>query len=192
MNGGAAPVRAGTRPRSVRIASGVLRWAGAAAAIAALFVLWPARFGGATTVVTVSGTSMQPTYHTGDVLIARRRSHYSVGDVVVYRVPVGQPGAGQLVVHRVISTPSDGTLVLKGDNRALPDDIHPGAADLVGAVTVDLGGLVGRLLRLGPSIVVGLACAVIVYRVVAGTEEPDDLDGLDAARASGPVVGGNA
>lgn len=164
------------RPRWWRVTTQALRCVGAIVAIAAVAVLWPARFGGATTIVTVSGTSMQPTFHTGDVLIARRRSHYEVGDVVVYRVPSGQPGAGQLVVHRVISSSAGGTLVLKGDNRALPDDFHPGAADAVGVVAVNLGGLVGRLLRLAPSIAVGLASGLIAYRLVLGPEEPDDVE----------------
>ncbi len=172
------------RTRWFPVAPRVLRCAGVVLALAAVAVLWPARFGGATTIVTVSGTSMQPTYQPGDLLIARRRSHYEVGDVVVYRVPSGQPGAGQLVVHRVISSSVDGALVLKGDNRALPDDIHPGASDAVGVVAVNLGGLVGRLLRLAPSIAVGLASAIMVYRLVAGTAEPDDLEGDCAPEAA--------
>lgn len=80
--------------------------------------LWPASLGGATTVLVVKGTSMEPTYHSGDVVIVRSEPHPAVGDVVV----VGVGGSSDTrVVHRVVERRDDGRLVTKGDNRSTED-----------------------------------------------------------------------
>src|SRR5437868_9645307 len=44
--------------------------------------LRPAQLGGPATFVVVQGVSMEPTYHTGDLVISHRQSSYAVGDVV--------------------------------------------------------------------------------------------------------------
>jgi len=47
---------------------------------------------------------MDPTIAPGSLVVAFREPTYSVGDVVVYAIPVGQPGAGRLVVHRIVES----------------------------------------------------------------------------------------
>ncbi|NTV39650.1 MAG: S26 family signal peptidase, partial [Demequinaceae bacterium] len=47
------------------------------------FYLWPTQLQGSTSMVIVSGRSMEPTYFSGDLVIARKMDP-TVGDVIVY------------------------------------------------------------------------------------------------------------
>jgi signal peptidase I len=106
-------------------------------AAAALLVAWfvllrPAMLGGPATYATVSGMSMEPLFDAGDLVIARAEDSYAIGDVVVFRVPAGEPGDGSLVIHRIVGGDSVGGFVMKGDNRTEPDPWRPTAADIAG------------------------------------------------------------
>jgi signal peptidase len=109
--------------------------------VAILFFLWPTRLGGATTFVVVRGSSMEPKYHSGDLLIAREQDQYDVGDIVIFRVPSGG-GQGALVVHRLTEVGDDGAIVTQGDNREHPDGFTLHLGDIVGEpiVNIPLGG----------------------------------------------------
>ena len=98
----------------------------------------------------------------GDMIYARRVHDANPGDIVIYRIPVGEPGAGQTVIHRVVSRRADGHYVLKGDAKRAADDAHPAASDLVARAAFNLGPLPTRfmassslLATLGVSISVG-------------------------------------
>lgn len=91
-------------------------------------------------VVTVTGPSMQPTYHDGDRVLVRRRPLSAIrpGDVVV----IARPDAAGWMIKRVVAIPGqappvdrvpslsaltqtrvpDGTLVLLGDNPSFSKD----------------------------------------------------------------------
>lgn len=116
-----------------RVLDGVLLVLGIAAFLAAAWFLFPQRWGGQFSQVVVSGHSMEPTYHSGDLVITRTADRYRVGDSLVYRVPKDQPGEGLLVVHRVIGHDGGGYL-LQGDNRTTPDQWRPRDRDVVGRV----------------------------------------------------------
>ncbi|WP_162802947.1 S26 family signal peptidase [Ornithinimicrobium avium] len=119
--------------------------------------LRPTQLGGPATYVVVSGDSMEPTLSDGDLVVLRHQDGYGVGDVVSYPVPAGGPGAGSLVIHRVVAGDGDG-LTTQGDNRDRPDDWRPTAADLRGTLWwhVPGGGLL--LLRLlQPPVIAALA-----------------------------------
>lgn len=97
-----------------------------------LVLLRPTVLGGTTGYIIVSGTSMEPTFHTGDLVITRRQSHYSRGDIVALRVPEGHPAAGATVIHRIVrGSPAKG-YVTQGDNREFTDSWHPKATDIIG------------------------------------------------------------
>src|SRR5579862_197548 len=99
-------------------------------------LLWfclPQSLGGRAGWVVVSGTSMLPHMHTGDLVLVERQSSYHVGEVVAYRVPKGQVGAGYEVIHRIVGGNARTGWTMQGDNRTLPDLWHPHNSDIVGA-----------------------------------------------------------
>src|SRR6266403_550049 len=49
--------------------------------------------------VLVSGHTMLPRYHTGDLLLVEHKSSYHVGEVIAYRVPKGDPMQGAQVLR---------------------------------------------------------------------------------------------
>jgi signal peptidase I len=114
------------------------------------FVLWPTSLGGSSLFVVVRGKSMEPTYHQGDLLYARTARDYEPGDIAVYRIPEGQPGAGALVVHRIKRVLANATYVFEGDNKTSPDDVTLRRRDLIAKPIADLGNLPTRALILLP------------------------------------------
>jgi signal peptidase len=139
-------------------------------------IMWPARFGGLSTVIIVSGNSMQPTYDTGDVVFAWRDSEPDLGEIIVFEVPEGEAGEGALVVHRLVGF--DGSvLVTQGDNNGSQDPWHPTQENVLGSARWRIP-LAGRLLySLGSPLVMaallGIATVVIVWprRGDAGAED---------------------
>lgn len=129
------------RTRAVRLISRL-----AAVAIAAVwFALFrPTTLGGPAAYVVVAGDSMLPGLRSGDLVVAQQRPSYGVGDVVVYRVPAGEPGAGASVIHRVAGGSLQDGLVTRGDNTGAPDMWHPGPADVLGAAWFSVPGF-GRI-----------------------------------------------
>src|SRR5260370_6367352 len=78
----------------LRLPIAIAKLAALGAVIAAC--LWfglPQSLGGRADWVMVSGTSMLPRFHTGDLVLVEHQSSYHVGDVIAYRVPNGQRGA---------------------------------------------------------------------------------------------------
>jgi len=103
-----------------------------AAVLGWIFLLRPQNLGGPAAYVLVSGESMEPTYETGDFVVAREADSYEIGDVIVYRVPEGNAGAGRLIVHRVIDGDLESGFTTQGDNRDTPDQWRPTEKDVVG------------------------------------------------------------
>ena len=91
---------------------------------------WPAKLGGATSIVVVSGVSMEPTYFTGDLVIARS-AEASVGDVIVY-APEGFGGAQ--IVHRIVGGNAADGWVMQGDNNDFKDPFTPKGDEVKGVV----------------------------------------------------------
>jgi signal peptidase I len=102
------------------------------AAVLWLVLLGPRQLGGPGTYVVVSGTSMLPSIHGGDLVVARSRGSYRIGEVVVYRIPAGELGAGRLVIHRIIGGSAARGYLLQGDNRAFHDPWRPRVNDIEG------------------------------------------------------------
>lgn len=120
------------------------------ALVAAMLVAWflllrpSGLLGGNATYVLVEGRSMEPRYRTGDLVIAAPATEYRIGDIVVFRVPRGQPGAGGLVIHRIVDRAGD-AFVVRGDANGWTDQWRPTAADILGRAE-GLVPAVGRLL----------------------------------------------
>lgn len=171
-----------TARRYLGVLGSVLIWI--IVAIDAWF-LWPTTLGGDTSLVIVSGSSMEPTYFDGDLVIARDIEP-SIGDVLVY-APEALGGAQ--VVHRIIGGDAESGWELQGDNNDFVDPYLPTADEVKGVVLVHYANL-GRLseLILNPLV---WACVLVISIALLlwysdDCEEEDDESDTDADRVSGP------
>src|SRR5437879_4922473 len=138
--------------------------------------LRPESLGGRAGYVLVSGQSMEPRYHTGDLVLVQRHAGYHVGQVIAYRVPKGDPMAGAQVIHRIVGGDAKRGFVVEGDNRTQPDVWRPKARDIVGAKTLRIPNAILVLQYLRSPIFLALlaACFVFVHarnRSAANEEE---------------------
>ena len=142
---------------------------GAAAAIVASQV-----FGGPLSYVIVSGHSMEPTLRSGDLGFVLRRSAYERGDVIAFRVPAGESGAGGLVIHRVTGGSGGAGYLTQGDNRDGTDPWRPRSDDVIGRLAFDVpkAGLAPGFLA--SPLGLGLAGALLAFLAVSGVGKPSD------------------
>lgn len=129
--------------------------------------LRPQALGGPTAVVVVSGTSMQPSLHTGDLVLVHRRRSYRVGDVIAYKVPEGEVGAGGVIIHRITGGDAATGFVVRGDNRTTVDQWRPRPADVMGVRWVDLPTSDRRLTWLRTPIGFGALAAAFSFVLIA-------------------------
>jgi signal peptidase I len=148
------------------------------------FYLWPIQLHGSTSMVIVSGHSMEPTYFTGDLVIARKMAP-SVGDVIVY-APDGF--GGSQIVHRIVGGNAVDGWVMKGDNNPNADPFTPKASEVRGVVLVHYANF-GRVtvLLLSPIVwaLVLLAAVVLLVWWSGDTCEDDPEDKDKDKRADG-------
>jgi signal peptidase len=126
-------------------------------------LVWPAQFGGITGLTVVDGHSMEPLYHTGDLVISVRQPAYAVGDVVSYQVPEGQPGAGGRVIHRIVAV-DNGVYSTLGDNNPDLDPWRFESGDVLGKAVFMIPsiGAIGTVLGSQAGLIAGLACGLLV------------------------------
>jgi len=111
------------------------------AVIAAWIAFAPPQLGGQTSYVIVSGNSMEPGMHRGDLAVIREQSRYGVGDVVTYRHPqIGR------VIHRVIGTEGS-RFVFQGDHNDFIDPYRPVQEEMVGKLWFHVPGVGAWLTR---------------------------------------------
>src|SRR5688500_18820854 len=112
--------------------------------LALLVVGWlalaPAQFGGQVSYVVISGNSMEPGMHTGDLAVVRRAAEYGTGEVVAYR----HPDVGT-IIHRIVDREGE-QLVLKGDHNTWLDSHRPEPSEVIGRLWLHLPA-VGTLLQ---------------------------------------------
>jgi signal peptidase I len=146
----------------------------------------PQRLGGRADWVMVSGTSMLPRFHTGDLVLVERQSSYHVGEVVAYRVPKGQVGAGYVVIHRIMGGNGQAGWKLQGDNRTAPDLWHPTDHDVIGSKLLRIpdAWVVLRLFHM--PLMLGLFAGFAAFFVLAfsGDGENDESVTVPAAPAA--------
>jgi signal peptidase len=137
--------------------------------------LRPQALGGPAGYVLVSGHSMLPTLHDGDLVVVRHERSYRTGEIVAYRVPKGNVGAGDQVIHRIVGGSALSGYVVKGDNRSAPDVWRPRLHDVVGRVWLRIPRAEGvlRVLR-SPLLLACLAGALVfVFVFTSGRRVPD-------------------
>lgn len=156
--------------------------------IAALVAFWPAHLGGSTRTVIVSGTSMEPTYSLGDMVVVRSNDTFGIGDVVVFAVPEGA-GRGMLVIHRVVDIDADGRYLTQGDNRDTVDQWPLAADDVVGTpiLHVPLAGRFAMALGRWPVTAVGLG-AMMTLMLWPRRRADDALFGPAASEHDHPTT----
>jgi signal peptidase len=147
-------------------------------------LLWyclPQTFGGRAGWVLVSGTSMLPRFHTGDLVLVEHQSGYHLGEVIAYRVPKGQVGAGHVVIHRIVGGNGRTGWTMQGDNRTAPDLWHPTNHDVIGAKQLRIPDAWFVLRILHMPLLLGLFAGVCAFFFIAfsGDEEPDAAAGGD-------------
>jgi signal peptidase I len=173
--------------------SRALAWAkkaGGIAIVIAAFLFWaqylrPQSLGGNAGYVLVSGQSMEPRYHTGDLVLVEKQHSYHAGQLIAYRVPKGDPMAGAQVIHRIIGGDAKHGFVVRGDNRTAPDVWRPKQQDIVGAKALRLPNAIVVLQYLrAPLFLALLAAALVFVHVLGGTggsRPEEDAHGADAA-----------
>jgi signal peptidase I len=174
------PPRAVARPRLSHAKSVALVAAQAAVVGALLWFGLPQGLGGRAGWVLVSGTSMLPRLHTGDLVLVEHQSSYHVGEVIAYRVPKGQVGAGHVVIHRIIGGNGTTGWRMKGDNRTAPDLWHPTSHDVVGAeqLRIPHAWFVLRLFHMPVLLGLLAACGIFFWIALSGSDESGaDADG---------------
>lgn len=144
------------------------------------YFAWPSQWGGGTTYVVVKGTSMQPNFHTGDIVLARKTSDHEVGDILVYAVPQEYNGAGKLIMHRLKSITDQGRYVIQGDNRDEPDQFDVGPEDVVGVARIHIPKVGVATQILGQWWFIALLVGLFAFLKLW----PDDEDETDEALAS--------
>ena len=152
-----------------------------------VLLLRPQNLGGPASYVMVSGQSMEPTYQSGDFVIALERDSYGIGDVIVYRVPEGDLGAGRLIIHRVIDGDQVSGFRTQGDNRPTPDEWKPTEEDIVGKLWFHIPNAGGLLPWLRSPIVLASFFGVFTFFLVflerdkkpdGGSAGPSDAESL--------------
>lgn len=124
-----------------------------------LAVLWylfaPMGMGGQAAYVIIRGNSMEPLYHTGDLVILRHETMASVGDVFAYYYPeIGT------VIHRIVDIQGD-RYIFQGDNNDWLDGYHPTREDFIGKLWVHIAKAGKVLIWLREPMNVSLVTALI-------------------------------
>ena len=172
-----AVVATESRPRSRKRVGPRVHAIGIAAMLTLVvaLVMIPAELVGFTVVV---GDSMEPTLSSGDLVVTRPQSQYSLGDVVVFRVPQGEAGEGAQVIHRISSVSAAGYQTT-GDNRAGSDLWTLTEMDIIGSQRSAVPWIGFGLFVLTSPLFFGLILAVGAFRFTLSV-----LSGATAGHAS--------
>jgi signal peptidase len=138
--------------------------------------LRPQSLGGRAGYVLVSGQSMEPRYHTGDMVLVERQSSYHKGQVIAYHVPKGDAMAGAQVIHRIIGGDAKHGFLVQGDNRTAPDVWRPKPGDIVGSKALRIPNAVVALKYLRSPLLLGLLAACFVFVQMLGREPKDEAE----------------
>lgn len=126
----------------------------------ALLVVWfvlfrPLFLGGPAGYIIISGRSMEPALHSGDLAITKRHDSYTVGDIVAFTVN------GRIVIHRILEGAAGDGYIVQGDNKDYPDPWHPTAEQIMGKMWRHVPGAGRYLLALRQPPVFALVVAAI-------------------------------
>lgn len=148
--------------------------------VAAWSLFAPLQFGGQASYVLVAGASMEPSLHTGDLVIARLAPAYDVGDVVTYLHPHLGP-----IIHRIIGIQGE-SFTLQGDNNDWTDSYHPAQSEILGKSWITLPGAAVWLYRIRTPLgllLLSLAMGAMVM-TTGSRSKPKKVDKADPMRST--------
>ncbi len=154
-----------------------------AAAVVAWFI-WPTSLGGCTTLTLVSGHSMEPTYVTGDIVVARC-GEPAVGDVVVYQPDEVEGNAR--IIHRIVGQ-SDAGWVMQGDNNEFLDPFEPTNDEVLGVARVHIPK-VGLVVQTFSNAWIWIAMIALALALLVWPSTDDESDSPDDERDDTPGDG---
>jgi signal peptidase I len=101
--------------------------------IAVGWFMWlrPTALGGRVSYVVVQGSSMEPTYDDGDLVLVREEAKYSHGDVIAFHAG-GTFDDPTRIIHRIVGDAGNGGFTTQGDNRDRTDPWQPHPDDVIG------------------------------------------------------------
>ena len=111
--------------------------------------LRPATLGGSVSYIVVHGSSMEPTYDDGDLVVVRRDSEYESGDVIAFRAG-GHFEDPTRIIHRIVGGEPTSGFVTQGDNRDRTDPWSPTTEDIIGRTVLHIpmaGDISGMLTK---------------------------------------------
>lgn len=158
-----------TSRRWFRVLKSVLAWG---FLLSLAFFIWPSSLGGGTTTIVVNGHSMEPTYYTGDIVVARS-GEPQVGDIVVYST--AELGDGK-IVHRIIGGDGQTGWDLQGDNNDFVDPFHPTNEDVLGIAKVHVPALGKAATLLSNPLVWGSMLLIAFGLIIWPSKECPELD----------------
>jgi signal peptidase I len=138
-----------------------------------LTALWiafaPTGLGGQVTYVIINGISMEPGYHTGDLVLLRRAVDYQVGDVIAYYYPDMHAN----VIHRIVNVKND-RYTIKGDNNSWLDGYLPTRSEILGKQWLYLPKLATYILWFRTPIHISLMTVLVggLFMVSMTTQKP--------------------
>jgi len=137
-------------------------WRRLLAAISVLLVLLGAGavLTGRVGYVVTNGVSMEPLYHTGDLVVIAEASSYHVGEIVAYH---GDLDGHLVVLHRIVGGNASSGFLMKGDNNHSIDPVHPTASQVIGRAVLHIPK-VGIFIQ-SPELRALLALAIVVVLV---------------------------
>lgn len=123
--------------------------------------LAPQTIGGPLTYAVVSGTSMEPDFYSGDLIVAKAQDDYQVGDSVVYTI------YGGYIVHQIIAETEAG-FETQGVNNDTPDSWIVPKENVLGKFLVAFPGLGQSLvfLRTHPLALGGAVAALAAILII--------------------------
>ncbi len=149
------------------------------------FVLFrPVPLGGPAGYIIVAGHSMEPTFHTGDLVITQRQASYAIGDVVAFETE------GGVAIHRIVGGDVLGGYRVKGDNNQLPDVWSPTPSSIIGRAWIWLPQVGSVLALVGqPASLAGLAAAIVFFLVfTAGPARRRGRGSVPTSTAATPLA----
>jgi signal peptidase I len=130
----------------------------------------PTQVGGQSTYVIISGVSMEPDFHQGDLVIVHETADYRVGDIVAYR----NADIHGNVLHRIAGLNLD-HFIFKGDNNSWLDSYQPTQEELIGKLWIHLPKVGKAIMWVRVPLNMAFTVGILGGVIMAGTvlEKPE-------------------